>query len=410
MNKVEWFGEIPFNWKVYKIQSLFKNRNIKVSDKDYEPLSVTKSGIYPQLENVAKSNDSENRKLVLSGDFVINSRSDRKQSCGVSPYDGSVSLINTIIFPYKNLVDMNYISFLLDNYGFAEEFYRWGHGIVADLWTTRWQEMANIEIPIPPLHEQIEIYKELKEKSLSIDQLIQNQQQQIEKMKDYKQSLITSFFDKYVFDLQEHKGSLDNNAVPLNYLSKIVRGNTGFRKDELLSEGDFIGLQYGKTYKTEIVDETYNFYVDSKFYKEDQIVNKGDVILISTSETVEDLGHACFYDREELGLLGGEQFILKPNEEIIYGKFLYFCTVEFSKYIKKYCTGLKVYRFNSSHLKNIYINLPKYDEQKRIVHLLDKKILAINSLLDLKQTKINHLNDYKKSLIYEYVTGKKAVS
>ncbi len=92
------------------------------------------------------------------------------------------------------------------------------------------------------------------------------------------------------------------------------------------------------------------------------------------------------------------------------GKFLYYCAVEFSKYIKKYCTGLKVYRFNSTHLKNIYINLPSIHVQEKIVRLLDKKIIEINSLLDIKQNKIDKLNDYKKSLIYEYVTGKKEVS
>ena len=72
-------------------------RNQKVSDKDCEPLSVTIKGVLPQLETAAKTNDGDNRKLVRKGDFAINSRSDRRGSCGISDRDGSVSLINTIL-------------------------------------------------------------------------------------------------------------------------------------------------------------------------------------------------------------------------------------------------------------------------------------------------------------------------
>ena len=79
-----WLPQIPAHWKLQKIDALFTERKTKVSDKDYAPLSVTKKGILPQLEHAAKSNDSDNRKLVKAGDFVINSRSDRKGSCGVS--------------------------------------------------------------------------------------------------------------------------------------------------------------------------------------------------------------------------------------------------------------------------------------------------------------------------------------
>ena len=87
---IEWIGEIPDSWELIKIGSIFGCRNEKVSDKEFAPLSVSKSGIVPQMENVAKSDAGDNRKLVLKNDFVINSRSDRKQSCGVSFLDGSV--------------------------------------------------------------------------------------------------------------------------------------------------------------------------------------------------------------------------------------------------------------------------------------------------------------------------------
>ena len=74
----EWLGDIPDDWGLTKIGLIYQERNEKVSDLDYAPLSVTMKGIIPQLETAAKSADRNNRKRVKKGDFVINSRSDRR--------------------------------------------------------------------------------------------------------------------------------------------------------------------------------------------------------------------------------------------------------------------------------------------------------------------------------------------
>lgn len=111
---MEWIGAIPASWKIMTIGSLFNVRNEKVNDTDYPPLSVTKHGVVPQLETVAKSDANDNRKMVLANDFVINSRSDRKQSCGVATFDGSVSLINTVLYLKKDApVIPEYLNYLL---------------------------------------------------------------------------------------------------------------------------------------------------------------------------------------------------------------------------------------------------------------------------------------------------------
>ena len=86
---VEWLGDVPSHWEVCRLGPHFFQRSEKVNDTDYTPLSVTKTGIVPQLDNVAKTDANDNRKKVLEGDFVINSRSDRKGSSGVSSYEGS---------------------------------------------------------------------------------------------------------------------------------------------------------------------------------------------------------------------------------------------------------------------------------------------------------------------------------
>lgn len=186
---IKWIGNIPQHWEVEKINSHFKERRNKVSDKDYQPLSVAKIGVVPQLETAAKTDNGDNRKLVLQGDFVVNSRSDRKGSCGVSQYDGSVSLINIVL---QN-TDMNsgYVHHLFRSNNYIEEFYRNGRGIVADLWTTRYSEMKNIFIPIPPIKEQQAIVDYINTKTAKIDQMKDGIKSEIEKLKEYKQRLIS---------------------------------------------------------------------------------------------------------------------------------------------------------------------------------------------------------------------------
>ncbi len=187
-----WIGDIPLDWDVGRIGGLYELRNEKVSDKDYMPLSVTMKGILPQLETAAKTNDGDNRKLVRKGDFAINSRSDRRGSCGISDYDGSVSLINTILKP-RNQMEARYYNWLFHTPNFSDEFYKWGHGIVDDLWTTTWQEMKRIQIPVPPLSEQQAIADYLDEKCAQIDELVSQKQSQIETLETYKKSLIFEY-------------------------------------------------------------------------------------------------------------------------------------------------------------------------------------------------------------------------
>lgn len=189
---VQWIGEIPTHWTLIRIGSLYGLRTQKVSDIDYPPLSVTKMGVLPQLDTVAKTNAHDDRKLVVKGDFVINSRSDRRGSCGISDYTGSVSLINTVLFP---ITEMNprYYNWYFHTVGFADEFYRWGHGIVDDLWTTGWQDMKNILISVPSLDEQQRIADYLDSKCAEIDNIITEKKQQIETIKEYKKSLIFEY-------------------------------------------------------------------------------------------------------------------------------------------------------------------------------------------------------------------------
>lgn len=186
-----WLPSVPEHWEATKIRTIFTERTTKVSDKDYPPLSVSKGGVVPQIETVAKSDDSDNRKLVRIGDFVINSRSDRKGSSGVSELDGSVSLVNLVLKPRKK-GNGRFLHYLLKSDPFVEEFYRNGHGIVADLWTTRYSEMKSIYIPLPPPSEQDRIVRYLDEKTAAIDELVRAKERQIELLRERKQALVSA--------------------------------------------------------------------------------------------------------------------------------------------------------------------------------------------------------------------------
>ena len=192
-----WLGELPSHWQLQRISALYDARNEKVSDQDYPPLSVTMQGIVPQLETAAKTQDGDNRKLVRTGDFVINSRSDRRGACGISAYDGSVTLISNVLAPKdRNAMSTRYYSYLFRSEGFADEFYRQGTGIVDDLWSTNWTRMKNILVARPPLAEQESIADYLDAKTAEIDALVADCEREVGLLQEYRKSLITEVMTK----------------------------------------------------------------------------------------------------------------------------------------------------------------------------------------------------------------------
>ena len=193
-------------------------------------------------------------------------------------------------------------------------------------------------------------------------------------------------------------------VVRLDQGCEIVRGNTGFSKADLLEEGQYVALQYGKTYKVDEINNTFYSYVNEEFYKLSQIAMYGDTVLISTSETIEDLGHSCFYARQDIGLIGGEQFLLKVNQEEQSGKYLYYLSKAFSGYLRKYATGTKVYRFNTDHLKKIYIPQIPFNEQKIIADFLDKRLAQVDALIAKQETLLEKLAEQRVALISHAVT------
>lgn len=186
---VEWIGEVPRHWEIQRIGTAFEERGEKVNDTEYPPLSVSMAGIVPQMESVAKTENNENRKRVAIGDYVINSRSDRRGASGISIYDGSVSVISIVLAPKRTFFG-KYLHHLFRSYSFIEEFYRVGRGIVDDLWTTRYSVMKGIEFSYPSYEEQKQIADYLDEKTAQIDRIVTAINSQIDKLKDLRKALI----------------------------------------------------------------------------------------------------------------------------------------------------------------------------------------------------------------------------
>lgn len=403
-NYIEWIGEIPRSWKISKIGELYSIKNIKVNDEDYPPLSVTKKGIVPQLENAAKSDAHDNRKLVNKGDFVINSRSDRRGSCGISSLDGSVSLINIVLSPKSNL-NSEYFNWLFHTDLFADEFYRWGHGIVDDLWTTNWQNMKNINIPNPPFDMQKTIANFLNKKCNFIDTLISDEIGCRDKLIEYKLSLITESVTKGLTPNVEMKDSGVEwiGEIPehweiglLKYLAELLN-----IKQEFANKSDkYIGLENIESksgrllgYSTNGTDGSVN-----KFQKENILFGKLRPYLSKVIIAPFD------------GVCSTEILVYAPNEDIL-TKFLFYYMLSnrFIEIVNSTTYGVKMPRASPDIINNMHISIPPLKEQKQIVNYLDKKCNLIDSLISKKEQVIDKLEEYKKSLIFEYVTGKKEV-
>lgn len=404
---VAWIGEIPEEWEISLINTLYTVRNTKVSDVDYQPLSVTMKGIVPQLSTAAKTNAHDDRKLVKKGDFAINSRSDRRGSCGISDYDGSVSLINTVLSP-RNEMNPIYYSWLFHSSEFADEFYRWGHGIVDDLWTTRWQEMRNISIPVPPLSIQHQTAAYLDQKCTQIDALIANHQKQIERLKAYKQSLITETVTKGLNPDVPMKDSGVEwiGEIPKDWEVIRVKNLLNERKErsltgeeEPLSMSQKVGLV-----PTKILDMIPNMassFVGAKIvYINDLVFNKLKahlgVFSVSMYNGLVSPDYAVYYSTGKANLKYLEYLFKTPQ-----------CICEFRKRSTGIAAGLT--RLYTDGLFAIECPYPSFNEQQAIVSYLDQKCTQIDKLISIKQKKIEKLQQYKKSLIYEYVTGKKEI-
>lgn len=397
-SNTNWLGNIPAEWSIGRIGQLYSERRVKVSDTEYMPLSVTMKGVVPQLSTAAKTDAHDDRKLVRKGDFAINSRSDRRGSCGISEYDGSVSLINTILAPRKSM-SPRYYNWLFHTSEFAAEFYKWGHGIVDDLWTTNWNDMKRILVPVPSLLEQERIADFVDRKCADIDNILEKTRASIEEYRKLKQSVIT----KTIY----HE---DCSLSKLKYYGSFVNGYA-FKSDSFKDAGTrVIKIANIQTGTLSWEDESF---VDNSLY--DQLtsfqVHKGDVVFALTRPIISGGIKTAIVDTKEKLLLNQRNAMFIGSKSLN-NRYLYY-TMQSQPFIKEFklridLTGLQP-NISTNSIANIAIPYRTILEQDSVVSYLDRKCAEIDSLINNKEKFIVELEAYRKSLIYEYVTGKKEV-
>lgn len=402
---IQWLGEIPSHWEVKRIASYFTERKVKVSDKDYEPLSVTKNGIFPQLDNVAKTNDGDNRKLVLMDDFVINSRSDRKGSSGVSKYDGSVSLINIVLKPRKNVIP-EYCNYILKGHAFIEEYYRNGRGIVADLWTTRYDEMKTIKICMPPLPEQQAIASYLDTATAKIDEAIAQQQKMIDLLNERKQIIINNAVTKGLNPNAKMKPSGIDwiGNIPEHwevrrgkFLFGVVNEYSTTGEEELLTVSDRTGITPRSSKNVTM------FMAESLIgYKRCKV---GDIC-----SNIMWMWHGAVGVTQYNGVISPSYGVYRQKANNYDSEYLDMM-LRLPRLVKLYAslsTGLTESRLRlyPDDFMNISFFIPPIDEQKQIVDSLKSICQPIDNAIINATKQITLLQERKQIIINDVVTGK----
>lgn len=429
---VEWLGEIPEGWEAKRIGYHFIDRREKVNDTEYPALSVTMHGIVPQMEHVAKTEDNDNRKLVKAGDIVINSRSDRKGASGLSRFDGSVSLINTVLIP-DNYIYGWFVHHVIRSEAFQEEYYRYGKGIVADLWSTNYSEMKNIQIPLPPLLTQRTIATFLDSETIKIDGLIKDYEELIALLQEKRQSLISHAVTRGLSELvspvdpEFGKWAAQNRAQPIKFkysgiewlgeipaewgtkkLKNCTKTSLNYGANE--SGEDFVEGHLRYIRITDIIDTKTLYETDIKSLSPEIATQysliPGDILLARSGATVgksfqyqEKHGSCCY---------AGYLILCRPNDTIINSSFLLFILQ--SHYYWKYISGMSIQatiqNVSAEKYGNLPIPTPTTLEQQSIAAFLDRETAKIDMLVTETESSISLLKEHRSALITNAVTGK----
>lgn len=401
---VAWLGDIPSSWECKKIGSLFSQRKTKVSDKDYVPLSVSKGGIVPQLDTAVKTDAGDNRKLVKTGDFVINSRSDRKGSCGISPLDGSVSLINIVLEPRQHW-NSRYIHYLMRSPIFSEEYYRYGRGIVSDLWTTRFSEMKNILLPIPSIEEQKQIVRYLDWQVSRINKLIETKKKEIKCITELKRTVVN---EAVTHGLNPNVPMKDSSV---EWLGKIPAHWTTIKLRQILhpfSEKNHPELPLLSVVRergviirdVEDKESNHNFIPDDlSGYK---MVKKGQFAMNKMKAWQGSYGISNY-----TGIVSPAYFIFDVDfENLEYFHYAIRSKV-YVNFFAQASDGIRVGQWDLSinKMKEIPFIVPPEDEQKAIVEYIPVAFAKYDNAITKLTKEVETLHELRNKLISDVVTG-----
>lgn len=417
---IEWIGEIPEDWNLIKIkytlmERIEKNNPIRTTD----ILSLTaKQGVIPYDEKEGGGNkpkeDVSAYRLAYPGDIVINSMNILSGSVGLSKYFGCVSPVYYMLRPRSSREDVRYYNYIFQTSVFQKSLYGLGNGILikesgnGKLNTIRMripmEKFGNLYVPVAQVDEQHIISDFLDAKCAEIDALVADVQAQIDALEQYKRSVITEVVTKGLDpDAQmEDSGIKWVGESPAHW--KMIRGKyilKHLQKPVREDDGVITCFRDGEvTLRSNRREDGFTFSDKEIGY---QGIDVGDLVVHGMDGFAGAIGISDSRGKSSpvLNVLDTKQ-----NKRYI---MYYLRGMAYSDVFVALSTGIRVRScdLNWNKLSELLYPVPPVDEQKAIVEYIDDTIAKANAIISDKKVQLDMLDNYKKSLIYEYVTGKK---
>ena len=419
----EWIGEMPAEWSTNTAFQLFtqvKNKNTDLQEQNLLSLSYgkikrkdidTTEGLLPESfdgYNIIEANDIVLRLTDLQNDH-------KSLRVGISNERGIVtSAYLTIRNRSKSLP--KYLYYYLHSFDIAKGFYGMGAGVRQGL---NWDGIKWLKILTPPVPEQARIADFLDAECARIDEVIEKTRSSIEEYKKLKQSVITEAVTKGIRKYRPMKDSgikwigeipAEWEIKKAKYISTSISKGNGITKEDVSEDGDIQCVRYGEIYSK--YDGAFDRTVSST--RLDTIsapkhIYAGDILFAGTGELIEEIGKNIVYTGTEPCLAGGDIIVMSHSQNPVF--LNYALNSQYSQMQKsRNKTKLKVVHISSGDIGNILLAVPPLDEQAIIGEYLDAKCSDINKIIGSKEALIKEMETYKKSLIFEYVTGKKEVA
>ena len=420
---VAWVGLMPDDWRVQRGKFILKLLNRPVKDTD-DVITCFRDGEVTLRKNRRTDGFTVSVKEIgyqgiEPGDLVIHGMDGFAGSIGVSDSRGKSSPVLVVCDTKEN---KRYIMHYLRSMAYNDVFTALATGIRVRSCDLRWNKLAELSYILPCIEEQEKIVSIIEKYSEKIDALIANVQEQIEKLKAYKQSLITEVVTK---GLDPNVPMMDSGVewigeIPvswgiakLQYCAKIRSGITLGKKYP--DGAELIERPYLRVANVQnggvVLDDLKTIEVSAEEAAQYRL-SAGEVLMTEGGDR-DKLGRGCVWlGQVEPCLHQNHIFALRTNK-LLNPYFLSYVTA--SKIGRVYfdITAIKTTNLactNSSKVLAFKLPLPSAGEQQQMVDYLDRQVDKIDKLISAKQSKIEKLEQYKRSLIYEYVTGKKEVS
>ena len=357
---------------------------------------------------VTVQKDFDILKLVCAGDFVIHMRS-FQGGLEYSEKTGSISSAYVMLIPHKTIRVPRYYKWFFKSSNYVDALSSTSN-LVRDGQAMRWANFIQLPITLPPEEEQNRIADYLDAKCAEIDALTADIQTQIDTLEQYKRSVITEAVTKGLEPDVEMKdsGIAWVGMIPAHWPLHPVYTYFGERKNKnrFGVEDNLLSLSYGRVIRKDIntsdglLPESFNTY---------NIVEAGDIIIRPTDLQNDKRSLRTGLVKEH-GIITSAYIDLCPIKEVD-SRYFHFLLHAYDVMKVFYNMGNGVRQgLNYSEFSRLMVFEPSYDEQVAIADHLDAKCAEIDDTIAQKQEQLSTLEAYKKSLIYEYVTGKKEVS